>query len=151
MIVNEHMKMSDCDSIAALEASIFGRDAWSSDDFRESLCCDYAVYVVARDTDADRVVGCAGVRNMCGDGDITNVFVDPGYRRNGIALGMLEYLIDEGRAIGIRNYTLEVRASNAPAIGLYKKLGFISEGARPGFYEHPKEDALIFWKRGEDV
>ena len=51
-----------------------------------------------------------------------------------------------GRRMGIRNYTLEVRVSNAGAIALYKKLGFESAGIRPGFYEKPKEDALIMWK-----
>jgi ribosomal-protein-alanine N-acetyltransferase len=29
------------------------------------------------------------------------------------------------------------------AIGLYQKLGFISVGIRPRFYEKPKDDALI--------
>ena len=38
---------------------------------------------------------------------------------------------------------LEVRVSNAPAIALYEKLGFSPLGVRPGFYEAPREDALI--------
>ena len=42
---------------------------------------------------------------------------------------------------------LEVRKTNIPAIELYNKLGFKSEGVRPGFYENPKDDALIMWKR----
>ncbi|MCR5774857.1 MAG: ribosomal protein S18-alanine N-acetyltransferase [Lachnospiraceae bacterium] len=147
MIIYEHMQMPDCDRASELEKSIFGSDAWTTADFRESLCCDYAVYVVARDQDTGRMVACAGVRNMCGDGDITNVLVDREYRRRGIAESLLGYLMDEGRKIGVRAFTLEVRCSNVPAIRLYEKLGFVSEGIRPGFYDGPKEDALIYWKR----
>ena len=29
----------------------------------------------------------------------------------------------------------------------YEKLGFKSEGVRPGFYDDPKDDAVIYWKR----
>jgi ribosomal protein S18 acetylase RimI-like enzyme len=30
---------------------------------------------------------------------------------------------------------------------LYEEFGFRGEGIRPDFYEKPKEDALIMWKR----
>lgn len=150
MVTYERMKMEDCRAAAELEDVIFGRDAWTAEDFQESLCCDYAVYVVARDTETGRMIACAGVRNMCGDGDITNVLVDKEYREHGIAEHLLRYLMQEGEAIGVKNFTLEVRTSNTPAIGLYEKLGFVSEGIRPGFYDNPKEDALIFWKRKAD-
>jgi len=38
---------------------------------------------------------------------------------------------------------LEVRISNASAIHLYEKCGFVNVGVRKGFYEQPKEDAYI--------
>ena len=56
-------------------------------------------------------------------------------------------LLEEGKARGIRAFTLEVRVENAGAIQLYEELGFRSEGVRKGFYDLPKEDALIMWKR----
>ena len=39
--------------------------------------------------------------------------------------------------------TLEVRASNQAAIALYEKHGFHQAGLRKGYYQHPREDAII--------
>lgn len=93
----------------------------------------------------DKIIGCAGVTNACGDGDINNVTVAEAYRGQGIGRLMLSALIKWGREIGIENYTLEVRVSNAPAVRLYESLGFTSAGIRPRFYERPVEDAMIMW------
>ena len=60
---------------------------------------------------------------------------------------MLHQLLERGKGIGIENYTLEVRSNNMPAIKLYEKLHFVSEGIRPGFYDQPKDDAVIYWLR----
>ena len=42
---------------------------------------------------------------------------------------------------------LEEKGDLEAALGLYEKLGFVSEGIRPNFYEKPTEDANIMWKR----
>ena len=73
--------------------------------------------------------------------------VDERYRGMGIAQRMLGELIRRGEEKGVQAFTLEVRAGNAAAIHVYEKLGFASEGIRPGFYEKPAEDAVIMWRR----
>ena len=78
---------------------------------------------------------------------IASVVIAPEARNQGIGTAMLAHLMEEGRREGLSAYTLEVRVSNAAAIHVYEKLGFVSEGIRPGFYEKPAEDAVIFWKR----
>ena len=84
---------------------------------------------------------------MMEEGDITNVVVDESCRGRGLGRGLVSRLLEEGKARGIRAFTLEVRVGNAGAIRLYEELGFRSEGVRKGFYDLPKEDALIMWKR----
>ena len=137
----------DCEEAGSLEKRVFGSDAWNANDYRESIALDYILYLAVHEE--DKLIGVCGIRNMCGDGNITNVCVDPAYRRKGVATGMLKELIQRSRMMGVKDYTLEVRESNESAIKLYEKLGFKSEGIRPNFYSHPIENALIMWKRGE--
>ena len=49
----------------------------------------------------------------------------------------------EAQHLALAFLTLEVRASNAPAIALYQKHGYAQVGLRRGYYAHPKEDAIL--------
>lgn len=118
---------------------------WSARDFLEMVEADYAYYYVA-ELDGE-IAGCCGIRNIAGEGEITNVVVAAGHRKKGIARKLMEYMLERAKENGIGDCTLEVRVSNQPAIRLYESFGFKGEGIRPGFYEKPKEDALIMWKR----
>ena len=146
-ILIRQMKKEDASELSRLESSVFGSNGWTEKDFVETTAVDYAYYLVAEDTGDKRILGLCGYRDMCGEADVTNVCVLPEMRRRGIAERLLKSLISYGEEHGVADFTLEVRSSNTPAIDLYKKLGFASEGIRPGFYEDPKDDALIMWKR----
>ncbi len=134
----------DIKRLAEIEADSFATP-WSEQSFRELLSIDYARYLVA-ETEGT-VVGSAGMRIVAGEGNIDNVVVARPYRGQGIAQKLIEELIKAGEAEGVKEFTLEVRVSNAPAIHVYEKAGFRSEGVRPNFYEKPTEDALIMWRR----
>ena len=45
--------------------------------------------------------------------------------------------------MGSKLITLEVRASNNPAINLYKKFGFEICGNRKNYYSNKTEDAIL--------
>ncbi len=126
-------------------------DPWSEKVYRETFAIEGVEYVVATDRadGGEIIVGAAGVRNIAGTGEITNVMVLPGYRKGGIATRMITDLLERGKRLGAEEFTLEVRAGNDTAIRLYEKLGFVSEGVRPKFYRNPEEDALIMWIRQE--
>ncbi len=139
------MQAEDVDDAYKLESTNLGKEAWTRNQLLEAMTRDDTVYLVAEM--AGRITGLCGVRNISGDGEITNVSVSGDVRRMGTGYKMLVQLIQRGYGIGINDYTLEVRASNTAAIRLYEKLGFKSEGVRPGFYDDPKDDAVIYWKR----
>ena len=138
------MVTEDAESVSVLEKEAFSMP-WSKEAFISTIQSKDAFYVVA-ELDGE-IVGCCGVINACGDGDISNVSVKESLRGKGIGKAMVSTLLTWAESIGVENYTLEVRAGNERAIRLYESLGFVGEGIRPGFYDKPKEDALIMWKR----
>lgn len=78
---------------------------------------------------------------------IINVATHKDFRRLGYACLVVERVIEESRAQGAENISLEVRESNDSAISLYRKLGFEVCGTRRGFYKNPTEDALVMVKK----
>lgn len=129
------------DEVAELERVCFSTP-WSRNMLAEELENDCAAFLVALD-DTGRVVGYAGLLVILDEGYITNVAVSPEYRRSGIAGKLLQVFLDFAVGHQLAFLTLEVRASNYPAIALYGSRGFRSVGRRKNYYEHPKEDAII--------
>ena len=118
---------------------------WSAQAFVTLLGEKDTLYLVAEEENG--IVGCCGVTNIVGEGNINNVVVEEKLRGTGVATKLLTELLKRGEKMGILEFTLEVRRSNTAAIHLYEKVGFQSEGIRPKFYEKPVEDAIIMWKR----
>lgn len=144
MITYRRMRTEDVPFISRLEEETFSMP-WSEASFLRMIEKEDTAYFVAEED--GKILGGCGLLLIAGEGNITNVVVAPEVRRRGVATGLLAYLLSEGDRAGLTAYTLEVRVSNAAAIGLYEKMGFVSEGIRPNFYEKPVEDALIMWKR----
>jgi RimJ/RimL family protein N-acetyltransferase len=69
----------------------------------------------------------------------------PGYRGRGAGRRLMESAISRALEVGLERVELEVYASNATAIGLYEKLGFVREGAkRKGrFLDGRYEDVIL--------
>lgn len=138
------MEARDLAQVSANEALCFSMP-WSLRAFSDVLAREEMIFLVAEEE--GRIVGHCGVTNVLGEGNITNVAVHPDYRKRGIGRKMLARLLQEGRKAGITAFTLEVREGNKEAVYLYEKAGFVTEGVRRGFYDKPKENALIMWKR----
>ena len=132
------------DQVCVLEEEAFSMP-WHRESFMEMIMNKDACYLVGIIN--DDVVASCGLRNIVGDGEITNVVTAGNRRGQGLGRQMLLKLMEEGRKMGVEAFTLEVRKSNAAAIHLYESLGFVTEGIRKNFYEEPAEDALIMWKR----
>ena len=107
----------------------------------EELYNDCAAYLAAEDAEGC-VVGYAGLQVVLDEGYIDNIAVEPNARRHGVADELLDVFCRFGEA-NLAFLTLEVRASNAPAIALYRKHGFEEAGRRKNYYTKPAEDAII--------
>ena len=94
----------------------------------------------------DKVLGYVGMMTVLDEGYISNVAVDPVFRRQGIADLLITELLERARIRELSFVTLEVREHNEPAIALYRKHGFGPVGLRKNYYELPTENALLMTK-----
>ena len=147
MIKITNMTAAHVSSVAELEKVCFSAP-WSENSVASELNNPLALWLVA--VENDRLAGYIGSQSVEGEADVMNVAVHPDFRRRGIAEELCRQLVSVLNERDVHSLTLEVRASNAPAIALYEKLGFTLVGRRPNYYRHPKEDALIMrkeWQR----
>ena len=144
MIEILRMNETHAAAVAELEKQNFS-EPWSENSVRGELTNPLALWLVALDGDA--VVGYVGSQTVLGEADMMNIAVADSHRRQGIARLLVQELI---ALLDANMLTLEVRASNVPAIALYESLGFTQVGLRKNYYRKPKEDALILRKEWND-
>ena len=138
------MQEQDLPQVCRIEAEAFSAP-WSEKSFRDSLALSYACFLAAEYE--GQIAGYCGFYQSAEEAEITNVAVKKELRGQGIAKRMLQELLRTGRTRGASAFLLEVRAGNRPAIHLYEGLGFERAGLRRNFYDKPREDAVIMWKR----
>src|SRR5437660_4662662 len=138
------LSYSDLPQVIAIERRAFPTP-WSLAMFVLELSKPSGVCLAAMED--RRVMGYLVCSRYADVWHLMNIAVDPPARRRGIAIALLEEMI--ARAGPDRQYTLEVRTSNAPAIALYEQFGFRSAGTRPRYYHDTGEDALIMWRTTE--
>ena len=147
-IENEQMirplTIEDLDQVVSLEQA--NQPApWSEGVFRDELAAENRIYLAA---ETDGVVGFGGVMVVGEEAHVTNLLVDPEWRRQGIGLGLMQALIAASVEAGARHLTLEVRMKNEAAQAMYSRLGLAPIGIRRGYYGD--DDALILWAHDID-
>ena len=131
--------------IAEIERQCFSTP-WSEQLLLDELDNLSSSFIVALGEDGT-VLGYAGLSVVLDEGYINNVAVREAYRRQGIADRLLDVFLRFAQAQGLAFLTLEVRESNQAAIRLYLKNGFEQVGRRKGYYDSPKEDAILMTRR----
>ena len=137
------MEQAHVSQVAQLEKLCFS-DPWSEKSVASELTNPLSCWLVA--LEGNRVAGYVGSQTVLDESDMMNIAVHPECRRQGVARRLIEELIAQLTLRGSHCLTLEVRASNAPAITLYEGLGFVQVGLRKNYYRNPKEDAMILRK-----
>jgi ribosomal-protein-alanine acetyltransferase len=75
--------------------------------------------------------------------EVDGVVVDQDYRGQGIGSALISAAMAWAANAGASGVRLEVRASNAAAIALYRRHGFCQVGIRRAYYSAPAEDAVL--------
>jgi [ribosomal protein S18]-alanine N-acetyltransferase len=135
------MAPDDVERVAQLEAESF-TCPWTADTFARLLERDGCELWVLDDLEAG-VVGYAVLWCIADQGELANFAVAPSHRGKGHGAHLLARMLKVAREREVERMYLEVRASNAAAIGLYRGFGFTDLGRRRKYYDKPVEDALI--------
>lgn len=144
----EPMKAEHIPEIAEIERLCFSLP-WSENALRDELDNVNAHFLTA--LTFGRVSGYIGVIEICGEADITNVAVQPDFRRMGIGKKLLDTAEKQATERKCESITLEVRESNEPAISLYSGSGYSPIGIRKNFYEKPTENAVLMTKQLTEI
>lgn len=89
------------------------------------------------------VAGFAAFRQVLDEAELRNLAVAPPWQRRGIGRLLLEAGQRRLLRAAVKQVYLEVRASNNPALSLYRSVGYNTTAVRKGYYREPEEDAHI--------
>lgn len=138
------VQAEDLPAILLLEQECFS-DAWSEKLLQDLLTSKWDKTWVLKE--GKTVCGYCNFRVIAGEGELMRIAVHGACRGRGYGRLLMEQLLKEAEEENVTDITLEVRASNAPAMALYEAYGFRKEAVRKKYYSEPVEDALIYWKR----
>jgi [ribosomal protein S18]-alanine N-acetyltransferase len=118
---------------------------WSERLLRNELANAWSVLLAAVEGEgpSERMLGYLIFWVVHDEIHVLNVATAPEARRRGIGRALLDQAARHGQGRGCRLVTLEVRRSNAAAIGLYRSLGYRQVGVRPRYYAEENEDAIV--------
>ena len=135
------MTVTDIQRVCELEKELFSMP-WPRSSFLYEISGNDRSFPIVGLEDGE-IVAYAIAWFVCDELHIGNVAVSIRRQGSGLGKALLRHLLDEAASRGTAFATLEVRASNVRAIGLYRNHGFKGIAIRKNYYTDNREDALI--------
>ncbi|MDD2423290.1 MAG: ribosomal protein S18-alanine N-acetyltransferase [Candidatus Cloacimonetes bacterium] len=135
--IMHRLTQADLPAVFEIENRSF-QDPWPCEAFSEEVL----QYAMVLDVD-DVLSGYILYHVILDEAVILNFAIDPDKRRQGHGEYLLGQSLSELSESGCTRFFLDVRRSNAQAIKLYEKHGFMTLGIRKGYYHDPPEDAIV--------
>ncbi len=139
------MTAADLEAVMAIARSLPHAPQWPRSVYQTALDPErrpQRIALLAQDA-AYTVAGFVVASFITPDAELETIAVAAKFQRRGIASQLFQALSAELRLVRITDLVLEVRASNQPALALYRALGFTRSGLRPRYYADPIEDAIL--------
>jgi ribosomal-protein-alanine N-acetyltransferase len=137
---------TDFEAVLAIEQACEDAPRWSHASWLEALSEDQrkeparASFVAES---SNGIIGFAVVGCIANLAELESIAVSVPARCQGVGTALCRLGMDWSRNQGAGTIELEVRASSSGALALYRSLGFVEQGRRPGYYLHPTEDAVL--------
>lgn len=138
--VREHsvvpLEAGDAEAISAIHHEDFVRP-WSPEEFSALLKQNPVFGFGARETGRRRapLAGFVLARVAAGEAEILTIAVARGARRGGLGRRLMDAVLRHLHHLRAEALFLEVDETNAPAIALYRRLGFREVGRRANYYD----------------
>lgn len=135
------MQTEDLDWVVAREAELHAHP-WTHGNFVDSLSAGHDAWIMRRGEEA---LGYAIVLKVIDEAHLLDIGVVGAAQGQGLGQEFMAWLCEEARQAGAVSFFLEVRTSNAAALRLYQRLGFVEIGRRRGYYPagSAREDAIV--------
>lgn len=143
MILRE-MTEADLGAVLRIEREVHAHP-WTLGNFSDALRSGYQCKVFES---ASVMMGYAVMMLAVDEAELLDIAIDKAHQRKGIGRKLLEAMSSLARHENMRRMVLEVRASNQPAIALYRASGFEQIGLRRDYYPaaNGREDAILMGK-----
>jgi len=135
------MAEADLDAVLRIEREVHAHP-WTAGNFSDALRSKYVCKVYENE---DRMLGYAVLMLAVDEAELLDIAIAAGQQRHGWGRKLLEEMMALARRQNMQRMVLEVRASNAAAIALYRKAGFSDIGLRRDYYPavNGREDAIL--------
>jgi ribosomal-protein-alanine N-acetyltransferase len=132
----------ELDKVLEVENASFD-DPWAEEVFEAELRHSWSQCMVLEEEATSRLLGHVVFWTVADEVHLLNLAVHPDARSRKLGRRLVSHVIQMARENRARFITVEVRASNAVAHGLYESVGFKRVGMRPCYYASDGEDAVI--------
>ena len=134
--VIEEATVDDISVIAEIHRASFTQE-WTADEIAALVSTPGVSVLVARRASwwtSTRPVGCLLLRTVADEAEILTVAVHPSNRGGGTGRSLVAEALRRLYRERIDHVFLEVAFDNAPALAIYRGLGFRMVGERPAYY-----------------
>lgn len=135
------MTEGDLDVVVRIEQGVHAHP-WTRGNFSDALASGYVCKVYE---DGQDMLGYAVMMPVVDEIELLDIAIAAAHQRKGLGRSLLGEAMNIARGMHMRRMLLEVRPSNAAALGLYQSAGFREIGRRRGYYQavDGREDAIM--------
>lgn len=134
------MLIKDLHEVYYVEQDVFSNH-WNYRNFLSSVAQQDNGWVLRNQE--EKLIGYFILMEIVDEMHLLKIAVDRNFHGQGYGRLLMDKAIEVAREAEMESVLLEVRPTNEPAVGLYKKTGFKAIGVRKGYYVDTKEDALV--------
>jgi ribosomal-protein-alanine N-acetyltransferase len=140
------MEHSDLDRVLAIARSLPAAPHWPLAAYQQAIqphATPRRLCLVAEEVASGQLAAFAVALLLPPESELEIIAVSLQAQRRGLGRQIFCALAGELGRSGCQQIILEVRATNLPALALYRSLGFCQTGRRASYYADPVEDALL--------